>query len=233
MPGRKSRRRVRHSRWFHSRRSRSVLAVAGVGVVVLLLGAAVLARDGGEEVARARASDAPAGAPSGLSERERAAFRERGLTLVTPPAERAPAPPVRVQTASFGDGSLFDLESGRGNIVVLYFMAWWCFTCIPEAQVLADLHEQYGDAGVRILVLDVDRASNEQVLDEFRTTAGGGRHLWAIDEELSVARALNVQILDATVVIDREGRIAYRDGVPTPRETHLAVLEALLAEDGS
>jgi len=34
-------------------------------------------------------------------------------------------------------------------------------------------------------------------------------------------------IFDTTAVIDRDGRIAYRDGSPTPRQTHLAVLETL------
>ncbi len=48
-----------------------------------------------------------------------------------------------------------------------------------------------------------------------------------MDRDVGVARALGVQILDATVIIDRDGRIAYRDGVPTSYETLAAVIEAL------
>ncbi|MGH2500481.1 MAG: TlpA family protein disulfide reductase [Candidatus Limnocylindria bacterium] len=154
-------------------------------------------------------------------------MRERGLELVRPLGDRPTAPPLAVRTTSFGDGSTFDLAGERGNVVVMYFMAYWCGTCIPEARALAELHERYAAAGVRILVLDVDQQSSERLLAGFRERAGGGRHLWALDRGSTVASSLGVRSLDATVVIDRDGRIAYRDSVPTPRETLVAVLEAL------
>ncbi len=164
-----------------------------------------------------------------VDEGERAAVHARGLGLVTPPAQRDPAPPIDLQTASFADGSPFHLDKERGHLVVIFFMAYWCPTCVPEAQALAEIQREYGDRGVRILSLDVDQASNEQLLAQFRDRAGG-QYLWGIDRGFRVARALGVQMLDSTVVIDREGRVAYRDGSPTPRETLRAVVETLLAE---
>jgi thiol-disulfide isomerase/thioredoxin len=166
----------------------------------------------------------PVPAPSAA---ERAALAARGTELIEPSAERPMAPPMRLQTASYGDGSIFDVAEENGNVVVFYFMAAWCITCIPETQALALIDENYADAGVRVVILDVDQTENEDILARFREDYGNGQHLWAMDRDLGAARALGVNILDATVIVDREGRIAYRDGVPTSYETLAAIIEAL------
>ncbi len=144
-----------------------------------------------------------------------------------PAADRVLAPGFRVQTASFGDGSVFDLAHERGHVVVVYFMAGWCITCIPEASALAKLETRYGAQGVRILAMDVELSEDEAQLASFRAHAGDGRYLWAFDRGFHVAQALDVNSLDSTVVIDRDGRIAFRDSVPTPYDTLQAVVRAL------
>lgn len=166
----------------------------------------------------------PVPAPSAA---ERVALAAKGAELVQPAAERSAAPPIRLQTASYGDGSVFDVSDEGGNVVVFYFMAAWCVTCIPETQALAQIDANYADAGVRVLILDVDQTEDEDDLAQFRESYGNGQHLWAMDRDFGAAEALGVNILDATVIIDRNGRIAYRDGVPTSYETLASVIEAL------
>lgn len=154
-----------------------------------------------------------------------------GRQLVTPPATRPPAPSFAVETASFADGSTFVRNGAEtGPITFVFFMAAWCFTCPPEAMALRQLHEEYGDHGIAVLIVDVDQHEDESDLARFRTRTGNGGHLWALDREFRVARALDVHTLDATVVIDQRGRIAYRDGSPTVYKDLAAVLEALLGE---
>lgn len=152
----------------------------------------------------------------------------RGGELAIPAEKRPEAPSIAIPTASFGDGSVFDLGRERDNVVVLYFMAAWCATCIPEARALAALHEAYAGKGVRILVLDVDQNETEADLARFRERAGKGSHLWAFDREFRVALPYRVRALDTTIVIDRQGRVAYGDAYPTPYEDLAAVAEALL-----
>ena len=152
----------------------------------------------------------------------------KGKEMVFPIDERVLAPPISLLTASYADGSVFDLAEERGNIVVLFFMAAWCPTCIPEAHALAKLHEDYADRGVRIIALDVDQNETEVQLARFRDRIGNSQHLWAMDTGFQVVRALSVRALDATVVIDREGRVAYKDAYPTRYQTLAAVVEALL-----
>ncbi len=210
-PGR-GRRRRRHA-------PRYLLAAAAVAAVVALAVAWPAFGGGGEQEPATTATADTA---------ERAKLLELGQRIVRPAGERAAAAPIRLQTASFGDGSVFDISAERGNVVILYFMAAWCTTCIPEAQALAQIHETYADRGVRVLVLDVDVTENEGDLAGFREQAGNGEHLWAMDADDQVARTYNVRLLDTTIFIDRKGRIAYMDGSPTSYEVLAAIIEALL-----
>lgn len=151
-----------------------------------------------------------------------------GRRLVRPVEERSVAEPMRLRTASFGDGSVFELAQERGNVVVVFSMAAWCITCIPEAQALAQIHERYAGEGVRVLILDIDVTEDEGDLAGFRERSGEGMQLWAMDADVEVARAYGVISLDTTIFIDREARVAYTDGSPTSYEVLAAVIEALL-----
>ena len=159
-------------------------------------------------------------------------LRTLGKRLVTAPEDRPAAASFEVETASYADGSTLTVIGGEPNpITIVFFMAAWCPTCVPESIALRELHWQYLDRGVNILILDVDQNETEEDLAKFRELTGNGEHFWAMDRNFDVARALEVSILDATVVIDQQGRVAYQDGSPTEYEVLAAVVEALLEEE--
>ena len=107
-------------------------------------------------------------------------------------------------------------------------MAAWCLTCEPEARALARIHDKYGSRGVQILVVDVDQTETEFELQGFSDRVGPNGYLWAMDAGAVITRLYGVQGLDATIMIDREGRVAYVDAYPTPYELLESVVEALL-----
>lgn len=183
--------------------------------------AAVIQPSSGSAQAASRASPTP----TSMRQAELLALGQR---LVLPAGEREGAAAIRLSTASFGDGSVFDLAQERGNVVVIFFMAAWCTTCFPEAQALAQIHETYAEQGVRVLILDVDTTEDEADLADFRQQTGNGEHLWAMDVAVAVAQSYRVLSLDTTIFIDREGRVAYSDGSPTSYDVLAAVIEALL-----
>ncbi len=155
-----------------------------------------------------------------------------GKRLVTSPDERPTVASFAVETASYADGSTVAVRGGEPNpITIVFFMAGWCPTCVPESIALRELHLQYLDDGVTILILDVDQNETEEDLARFRELTGNGEHFWAMDRNFDVARALEVNTLDATVFIDQQGRVAYQDGSPTEYEVLAAIVEALLDED--
>lgn len=133
-----------------------------------------------------------------------------------PAGERPLAPDVSVVTL---EGRRVSLAEWRGKPVVLYFMASWCASCVPEAQALAKVHQEYRSAGLEVLVLDVDPSMTEQDLHSFRRFVPGAAYHWALDRGQAVTQAFQVRSLDTTIIIDRQGRIAYRDSAPTPMQT--------------
>ncbi len=117
------------------------------------------------------------------------------------------------------DGEEFDLAEKRGEVVALYFIAGWCGTCIPEAQAWSELYPAYRDKGVELLLVSADPNDTPQTIERFWRAAGIDPLPVAIDGTGEITRGLNVGALDSTIIIDREGKVAYRDAVPTDAET--------------
>jgi peroxiredoxin len=125
-------------------------------------------------------------------------------------------------------GEEFSLAEKRGEVVALYFMAGWCGTCVPEARVWSDLYPAYKDEGLEVLIVSADPNDSPDTIEYFKDAGGIGDLPWAIDETGEFTRSFDVRALDSTVIIDREGKIAYRDAVPTERGTLEKELEEVL-----
>lgn len=145
--------------------------------------------------------------------------------LASDPTKGEAAPDFSVPTL---DGDTFSLADQRGKPAVVFFMAYWCPTCVPEARALQKLHEEYGDQ-VSILALDVDPSSSPEELQGFLEWAGNPTYPFGFDKDNAVLKKYKVRSLDATVIIDAGGNIVYRDAYPTSYETLKAELEKLIS----
>jgi thiol-disulfide isomerase/thioredoxin len=145
-------------------------------------------------------------------------------TLQVPDME---VPDFGVRTTSWSGGEEFVLSNNLERPTVLYFVAAWCFTCIPETQALAKIHEELGDQ-LNILIIDVDTTEDEDDLKRFKDSADGGDHLWVMDDGNRISQAFNVRTLDTTIIIDQTGVEAFRDSVPTGYNRLKSELTALL-----
>lgn len=125
------------------------------------------------------------------------------------------------------DGSTFTLSEQRGKPAIVFFMAYWCGTCIPEARALAQLQQEYG-GNLSIVTLDVDPTSTPEALAQFKRAAGDGAFVWAFDASQQVATSYQVRSLDTTYVLDGAGVILYRDEHPSSYES----LKEALAQAG-
>ena len=114
----------------------------------------------------------------------------------------------------------------RGEVVAIFFMAGWCGNCIPEAQAWSELYPAYKDRGLEVLMVSADPNDTPATIESFRKAGDIAELPWAVDETGDFTRILDVRALDLTVIVDREGKIAYRDARPTDR----AVLEEKLEE---
>ena len=118
-------------------------------------------------------------------------------------------------TATTTTGTSFSLPAGKP--AVLFFMAGWCASCIPEATALENIRQDYGDR-VAILGVDADPSDSLRSLRGFRDVVGAG-YGFVFDRDGTLTQALRARSLDTTVVVDAAGRIVYRDGYPTEEAT--------------
>lgn len=176
---RPSGRRARDSASQRRRQRRRWLLVGGVAAVLVVV-VALAARGGGSGTAAA------------VSVRGGSAT-DLGST----------APDFAMPTLA---GSTFAYTAGKPTL--LYFMAGWCGTCVPEAQALARLHPQVGSRAALVAV-DADPSDSWGSLRSFAKGVGSPGYVFAKDDG-QVGRAFGVNSLDITIVLDAKGRVVHR-----------------------
>jgi len=163
------------------------------------------------------------GAPAQKSDGGAPPVSTQAAETPTPVAVKSSAGPLAPDwSLETLDGGQFRLADHKGDVVVMYFMASWCGTCVPEAQALAELDQRYRDQGLTVVAINVEPDKKISELSRFRQLANNGAYTWTFDTAFAVTQQYGVKALDTTIVIDRSGRIAYTDAYPTP----LDVLDA-------
>jgi thiol-disulfide isomerase/thioredoxin len=121
------------------------------------------------------------------------------------------------------DGSTTTLASLRGQVVVVNFWASWCAPCRRELPRLEALNRELSGHGARVVAVSIDENA-----DNARGYAKRGRLTLPIacDGPGGLARQLDLRSVPATVVLDRDGRIAWSTGRSDDAE--LAKLEGVV-----
>ncbi|GAB3156221.1 TlpA disulfide reductase family protein [Micromonospora sonneratiae] len=116
---------------------------------------------------------------------------------------RAPAPKIAGELL---DGSHYDVTQDRGNVVVVNFWGSWCPPCVAEADDLEKTYQATRDLGVRFIGINVQDMRDKAIAFE------RGRVSYPSIFDPASRQALNFAIppsfTPATIVLDREGRIA-------------------------
>ena len=94
----------------------------------------------------------------------------------------------------------------RGQVVLINFWASWCGPCRQELPLLDKIYAQYRNAGFMLLAVNVD--DNRKDADAMRKRLGL-RLPTLFDSGKNVAKLYGVDMMPATVVIDRDGRVRY------------------------
>lgn len=125
------------------------------------------------------------------------------IEIASAPREGFLAPDFTLNTL---DGSEITLSALRGKIVIINIWTTWCPPCRAETPALQNSYEQYKDAGV--VILGVDLTNRDTISDvknfvrEFKLT-----YPILLDVEGKVAVLYQNTALPSTYFVDREGII--------------------------
>jgi len=107
------------------------------------------------------------------------------------------------------DGSKFELAARRKNVVLLNLWATWCGPCRYEIPELQRIHDTYAKQGFEVVGVSLDEGAVESV----REFVAENRMTYPIvlDPAGEIANILQASVLPTTVLIDRDGRILWKD----------------------
>ncbi|WP_148706493.1 TlpA family protein disulfide reductase [Aeropyrum camini] len=134
------------------------------------------------------------------------------------------------------DGETVSLADVEGRVVILWFMAAWCPSCVYMADVLNSLHDEYD--GITIIAVDFWTKESLEVLGlnkpgypppdspemfrRFVNSYGDPTWILVMDDGTLVKR-FDVKSIDYIVIMDRSGNILYTGAAPS-----LAELESVI-----
>jgi thiol-disulfide isomerase/thioredoxin len=129
------------------------------------------------------------------------------------------------------DGETISLAARRGAPVWLSFFATWCPPCQEETPVLREAHERYADRGLQMVAVSVQETTADDVATYAETYSLP--YTIGFDATSAVFKTYAGFGLPTHVFVDGEGIVRHLQYGPLDREQVQAIVEPLLAPDGS
>jgi len=124
------------------------------------------------------------------------------------------------------DKTTFRLSDNKGKTVILFGMAGWCSTCIPEGRNLTKIKQEYANKGVEIIGVAFTKGDNDDFLKEYKKVGGIDIPI-ALDTD-NVAQKYNLTRLETTYLINKDGTVIYKDETITSYEDYKRELDKII-----
>lgn len=123
------------------------------------------------------------------------------------------------------------LAALKGRVVVLNFWATWCEPCKKEMPDLAAIQNEYAPLGVQVIGAAGDSQADSAKVLKFSREFKVNFPVWLGATTDDMKRFGVGQVLPATVIIDRNGKIVWREiGIIKPAELRKELDKLLLSK---
>ncbi len=125
------------------------------------------------------------------------------------------------ELAALGGGRV-DSASYRGKVLLLEFWATWCMPCVVQARILEPLHRDFEARGVEFLAINLGEDATTVAAYVERSPFP---YEVLLDPQDSLTALMNIYALPTVMIVDRSGRVAYRQHGLSSGETLRRALE--------
>ena len=103
-----------------------------------------------------------------------------------------------------------DTLNNQGKPFIISFFATWCKPCNRELSAIQEVYEEWQEeTGVKLIAVSIDQAQNinkvKPLVDEH-----GWEYDVLLDPNSDFRRALGIQMIPFTLIVDGKGKIVYK-----------------------
>lgn len=103
-----------------------------------------------------------------------------------------------------------DTISNGGKPMIIAFFATWCKPCNRELKAIDEVYDEWQrETGVRLVAVSIDQAQNINKVKPL-VDQNGWRYDVLLDPNGELRRALGIQMIPFTVLLDGKGNIVYK-----------------------
>lgn len=99
--------------------------------------------------------------------------------------------------------------SNNGDPIIISFWATWCKPCKAELNTIAEEYDDWADeTGVKLIAVSIDDARSSTRVEPY-INAQGWEYLVLLDPNGDLKRAMNVNNVPHTFLVDGNGKIVW------------------------
>ena len=103
-----------------------------------------------------------------------------------------------------------DTLNNNGRPFIIDFFATWCKPCNRELDAIAEVYDEWQEeTGVKIFAISIDQAQNINKVKPLVDNHGWDYDV-LLDPNGDLKRALGIQMIPYTLIVDGEGKIVYK-----------------------
>ncbi|MDD7318768.1 MAG: TlpA disulfide reductase family protein [Prevotella sp.] len=131
------------------------------------------------------------------------------LTLLFGTAAKAQLPKINLKSMN-GKEVCTDTLSNQGKPMIISFFATWCKPCNRELKAISEVYDDWVDeTGVKLIAVSIDEAQNINKVKPL-VDSNGWPYEVLLDPNRDFSRALGIQTIPFTLIVDGNGNIAYK-----------------------
>jgi len=109
-----------------------------------------------------------------------------------------------------GKAVRLDTLSNGGKPIIIDFFATWCKPCNRELSAISEVYDEWQqETGVRLIAVSIDQAHHINKVKPLVDQLGWPYEV-LLDPNSELKRALGVQLIPYTLIVDGNGKIVYK-----------------------